>query len=125
MPLPQSVCFGFKSPTKSFCFHFCHALYSFWVYSVEVGFSEYEKRSGAEEHFSFMHASYLACLLLVKTKVIQWYAIHLLLKGELESKSPKNTQVSEKAETKYFSFLFSSLILILRRSLSPDILSLS
>ena len=72
-----------------------------------------------------MHASYLACLLLVKTKVIQWYAIHLILKGELESKSSKNTQVSEKAETKYFSFLLLSLILILRRLLSPDILSLS
>lgn len=72
-----------------------------------------------------MHASYLACLLLVKTKVIQWYAIHLILKGELESKSPKNTQVSEKAETKYFSFLLLSLILILRRLLSPDMLSLS
>lgn len=55
-----------------------------------------------------MYASYLARLLLVKTKVIQWYAIHLILKGELESKSPKNTQVSEKAETKYFSFLFLS-----------------
>ena len=72
-----------------------------------------------------MHASYLARLLLVKTKVIQWYAIHLILKGELESKSPKNKQVSEKAEAKYFSFLFLSLILILRCSLSPDNLSLS
>lgn len=63
MPLPQSVCFGFKSPTKSFCFHFCDALYSFWVYSVEVGFSEYEKRTGAEELISLscMQVIWLVC----------------------------------------------------------------